>query len=108
MVCKFTVWLLLTYIDGLMQERRNSSVLAMELRLACINPSIKDIPQTHLQLKSYEILFDQSLFLHCPIILIILLYSEQNWETNGCLNTKFENGWAAKMGVMDKQGFERF
>ena len=28
------------HIDGLGQERRNSSVLAMELRLACTNPSI--------------------------------------------------------------------
>ena len=27
-------------IDGLVQERRNSSVLAMELRLSCIDPSI--------------------------------------------------------------------
>ena len=25
-------------IDGLVQERRNSSALAMELRLSCINP----------------------------------------------------------------------
>ena len=30
----------LSYIDGLVQERRNSSVLAMELRLSCTNPSI--------------------------------------------------------------------
>ena len=29
-------------IDGLVQERRNSSVLAMELRLSCTNPSIYD------------------------------------------------------------------
>ena len=28
------------HIDGLVQERHNSSVLAMELRLSCINPSI--------------------------------------------------------------------
>ena len=28
------------HIDGLMQERRNSSALAMELRLSCINPLI--------------------------------------------------------------------
>ena len=28
------------YIDGLVQERRNSSALAMELRLFCTNPSI--------------------------------------------------------------------
>ena len=28
------------HIDGLVQERRNSSALAMELRLACTNPSI--------------------------------------------------------------------
>ena len=28
------------YIEGLMQERRNSSALAMELRLSCIDPLI--------------------------------------------------------------------
>ena len=28
------------HIDGLVQERRNSSALAMELRLSSINPSI--------------------------------------------------------------------
>ena len=28
------------YIDGLVQKRRNSSALTMELRLSCINPSI--------------------------------------------------------------------
>ena len=30
----------LSPIDGLVQERRNSSALAMELRLSCTNPSI--------------------------------------------------------------------
>ena len=29
-----------SYIDGLVQVRRNSSALAMELCLSCINPSI--------------------------------------------------------------------
>ena len=29
---------LLPHIDGLVQERRNSSALAMDLRLSCINP----------------------------------------------------------------------
>ena len=28
------------YMDGLVQERRNSSALAMELRLFCNNPSV--------------------------------------------------------------------
>ena len=28
------------HIDGLVQEKRNSSALAMELRLPCTNPSI--------------------------------------------------------------------
>ena len=28
------------YIDGLMQERRNSIANALELRLSCTNPSI--------------------------------------------------------------------
>ena len=32
-------WQLL-YIDGLVQERHNSSALAIELRLSCTNPSI--------------------------------------------------------------------
>ena len=31
---------IILYIDGLMQERHNSSALAMELRLSCTNPSI--------------------------------------------------------------------
>ena len=31
------------YIDGLMQERRNSIANALELRLSCINPSIRVI-----------------------------------------------------------------
>ena len=30
----------LSYIDGLVQERRNSSVLTIDLRLSCTNPSI--------------------------------------------------------------------
>ena len=30
-------------IDGLVQERRNSSALAMELRLSCTNPSISSV-----------------------------------------------------------------
>ena len=31
------------YVNGLVQERRNSSALAMELRLSCTNPSIWNI-----------------------------------------------------------------
>ena len=30
----------MTYTDGLVQEKRNSGALAMELRLSCTNPSI--------------------------------------------------------------------
>ena len=30
----------MSHIDGLVQERRNSSVLAMKLRLSCTNPLI--------------------------------------------------------------------
>ena len=29
-------------IDGLMQKRRNSSALALELRLFCINPAMRN------------------------------------------------------------------
>ena len=33
------------HFDGLMQKRRNSSALAMELRLFCIKPSIFVFPK---------------------------------------------------------------
>ena len=41
-------------IDGLVQERRNSSAMAMELRLSCINPlvSSKHVSQATQQEKS--------------------------------------------------------
>ena len=35
------------YIDGFVQERRNSSALAMELRLSCTNPSICGIVEKY-------------------------------------------------------------
>ena len=35
----------LDYIDGLAQERRSSSSLAMESRLSCTNPSIWGLPE---------------------------------------------------------------
>ena len=42
------------HTDGLVQERRNSSALAMELRLSCINPSIYAMTQ---DLNCYEIVW---------------------------------------------------
>ena len=36
----------LWYVDGLVLERRNSSALALELRLSCINPSIWNVQGT--------------------------------------------------------------
>ena len=41
-------------IDGLVQERRNSSALAMELRLSCTNPS-RYIPWPHGGLKMGQV-----------------------------------------------------
>ena len=38
----FTMQVPVPHIDGLVQERHNSSALAMELRLSCINPSTYD------------------------------------------------------------------
>ena len=35
---------MLQYIDGLVQERRNSIANALELSLSCINPSILSYP----------------------------------------------------------------
>ena len=40
MFFKVAYWHLGHYIDGLVQEGRNSSALAMELRLSCTKPSI--------------------------------------------------------------------
>ena len=36
----YTGFIMVEGIDGLVQERRNSSALAIELRLSCINPSV--------------------------------------------------------------------
>ena len=55
----------LLHIDGLVQESRNSSVLAMELRLSCINPSLYSyFWKTIHHVKSYYIslLFSSGLF----------------------------------------------
>ena len=35
----YKAWYILHKVDGLVQERRNSSALAMEFRLSCINSS---------------------------------------------------------------------
>ena len=36
-----------THIDGLMQDRRNASAFAVELRLSCTNPSISILKQNY-------------------------------------------------------------
>ena len=40
MLDMFIVIVALFYIDGLVQERRNSIAKALELRLSCTNPSM--------------------------------------------------------------------
>ena len=45
-----------THIDGLMQERRNSSALALELRLFCINPSTYTLPMNLLSQLASDII----------------------------------------------------
>ena len=65
-------WNVADYFDGLVQERRNSSVLAMELRLSsCINPSIySQGKQEHLY----------------HTVSIIRLMSAQYWFIMACLH----------------------
>ena len=41
--CSYTMW---QDIDGLVQERCNSSALALELHLSCTNPSISGTPDS--------------------------------------------------------------
>ena len=50
------------YIDGLVQENRNSSALAMELRLSCMNHRYKDNPALCLNICQEK----YSLLLFCP------------------------------------------
>ena len=42
------LYMCIAYIDGLVQERRNSSALAIELGLSCTNPSIRGSMMTTL------------------------------------------------------------
>ena len=52
------------YFDGLVQEGRNSSALAMELRLSCTNPSIWDTVHRYDMLIFAKILTDTLYFTH--------------------------------------------
>ena len=40
-------------IDGLVQERRDSSALAMEIRLSCINRSMSSHAMLHIKQAGY-------------------------------------------------------
>ena len=54
------------YVDGLMQERRNSSKLAMELRLSCINTS------TNHMCPSAMSLFRLTVYFNCTAVNILM------------------------------------
>ena len=51
------------HIDGLVQERRNSSALAMELHLSCTNPSISSIRYWQWCFKWKSIWTDKNIFI---------------------------------------------
>ena len=70
------------HIDGLMQERRNSSALAMELLLSCTNPSIwwyewVICTKTECSFRTSQALFPSQSSL--PSINNVLLSSESPW-----------------------------
>ena len=69
------------YIDGLMQERRNSIVNSLELRLSCTNPSISPRLTRHIVSGAHVwALFLLSLFStdnHCAIDLKVLFLSSK-------------------------------
>ena len=47
-----------SHLDGFVQERRNSSALAMELCLPCTNPSICVLPQSLSCFILHPVVFD--------------------------------------------------
>ena len=52
------------HIDGLVQERRNSSALAMELHLSCTKPSISDVAFPDVFKARFNMNLSQSLINH--------------------------------------------
>ena len=54
-------------IDGLVQERRNSSALAMELCLSCTNPSIYDTRTAFIH-KIFFVIFQYFYIINVPLI----------------------------------------
>ena len=102
----------IVYLDGLVQERRNSSALAMELRLSCTNPSIcfntndisykfvryvctsinqsinqsiNDLPSSH---------FQRSFCARVPLF-PPCIYTQPSRAHAACLNLPHGTGWSA-------------
>ena len=66
----------LIFFDGLVQERRNSSALAKELRLSCTNPSILCMNNLNFRYESW--LFSMSEYHKCLIYLHLI---RQNYHS---------------------------
>ena len=81
--CAIYVWRNdVKYINGLMQERRNSSVLATELRLSCTNPSI-DIMESFIE-------WCQWVYTHTVKYRCIFMFLRINWACKGLIANPIE------------------
>ena len=71
------------YFDGLVQERRNSRALAMELRLSCTNPSIYSV---YVEISCFVIVCQgiignsQGLFCCIVFLILVMLLDRQVWK----------------------------
>ena len=84
-------------IDALVQERRNSRVLAMDLRLSGTNPSIYPF-ESYLKLKS-----------HLPITCCSVdKLRAENGSESDILSVKFQNDSVTELSVMNDQDFNKF
>ena len=92
------------YIDGLVQESRNSSALALELRLSCINPPMLDPDQSGRYFKNF---FPMHLFkwffVHFYPNYISVYYWRSNWGyfSIGSSDGLELNRWQAVTGTSD-------
>ena len=78
---RFHLWASKLQIDRLVQERRNSSALAMELRLSCIDPS-KWCAVTWLKDRALEIIVpEMATRVTCPILHRHWKIVNRNWQT---------------------------
>ena len=101
-------------VDGLVQERRNSSVSAMGLCLSCANPlmlypgsccNAGYASETYFKLKTHKIMFIYIIYFSCQIV---LQFCTGHSSDTAVPCAKLQNNLTAEIDNINEQNFVRF